>query len=183
MINLHKATTEKNMKHAIMKLFQDDRQVVSEQILLGASICIHEVKINSIASYVNIFFEVFKPDPKIINKMEERKKLTEEVRKRLVHVRYTQAAPYLRGRVTRILGLKYAPELRFYPFSQSYKTRYAIEDSRPEDSGDPEYDEMGQGVDSSKQQEEIIYRPTIPKRHTKRKIKNDEGVDNIMKGE
>jgi hypothetical protein len=170
------------MKHAIVKLFQDDRQVVSEQILLGTSICIHQVKINSIASYVNIFFEVFKPDPKIINNFEERKKLTEEVRKRLVHVRYIQAAPYLRGRVTRILGLKYAPELRFYPFSQSYKTRYAIEDARPEDSDEPEYDEMGQDFSNSKEQEEMIYRPTIPKRHAKRKSKN-EGVDNIIKDE
>jgi hypothetical protein len=125
---------------------------------------------------------VFKPDPKIINNFEERKKLTEEVRKRLVHVRYIQAAPYLRGRVTRILGLKYAPELRFYPFSQSYKTRYAIEDARPEDSDEPEYDEMGQDFSNSKEQEEMIYRPTIPKRHAKRKSKN-EGVDNIIKDE
>lgn len=76
------------MKHAILKLFQDSRQVVSGQILQGCSISIHEVQINSIASYVNIFFEAYKPDPIIINNIEERKKLTEQVKKKLTHVRY-----------------------------------------------------------------------------------------------
>lgn len=92
------------------------------------------------------------------------------------------------GKLTRILGLKYAPELRFYPFSQVYKTRFSVEDSKFEDPENSQSDEEGEDEEDSlsakKDSEELqIFKPIIPRRHAKRKAnqKSQEELDNILK--
>ena len=72
---------------------------------------IHKLIVSRSMSAITVFFDVAFPDLLVSPNFEEEKERLEKIRRKLIH-----SAPYLRGKLTQVAGLKYAPELRFIPY-------------------------------------------------------------------
>lgn len=117
---------------------------MAEEVLQGGIIVIHDIKVSKSLSVITVFFEVTFLDLIKEPDFNREKVRIEEVKKKLVH-----AEPFLRGKLTQLAGLKYAPELRFIPYKLGGSQKQAIvgiednsqvlsrmADKEPEEMGD-----------------------------------------------
>jgi ribosome-binding factor A len=73
-------------------------------------ISIHDIILSKSFSVINVFFTLDFIETKQ-RSFTEMKEKHEYVRRKLVH-----SSPYLKAQLTEKAGLKYAPDLRFYPY-------------------------------------------------------------------
>ena len=84
---------------------------MSSEILEKGSMNIHSLIVSPSLSVISVFFDVVFNDLILKPNFELEKERLEKIRRKLVH-----ATPFLRGKLTQMAGLKYAPELRFFPY-------------------------------------------------------------------
>lgn len=113
------------MKKVIEQILNDSSQSkvyleIQSAVLQNAFLNVHDLIVTKSISVINVFFTLT-----FINKQEEEfekiKAVHEDVRRKLVH-----AAPFFRSKLTQEAGLKYAPELRFFPYNIAGSPRQVL---------------------------------------------------------
>ena len=116
-------------------------------------------------SVVTVFFDIVFPDLLEKPDYEVEKERIEMIRRRLVH-----AMPYLRSRLTQEAGLKYAPELRFFPYRLGGTSSQIF--VRLMQTGVEDHEEIIKNfVGKDDEELEAMENPTLPSRSTKKLFK------------
>ena len=62
-------------------------------------------------SVLTVFFDVYYHDLALTSNYAEEKERLEQVKRKLIH-----SEPYIKGKLTKTAGLRYAPDIKFVPY-------------------------------------------------------------------
>jgi hypothetical protein len=105
----HYKRTCKNIMTALNEFFESNKQTIRRGISMNVDIMVQEVKMNKACTVVYIWWDL----PSINSPLTD---MTEEDQNAIfknVELNLVKSAPYLKGFLTRRIGLKYAPDIRF----------------------------------------------------------------------
>lgn len=105
----HYKRTCKNIMTCLNEFFESNKQTIKRGISLNVEILVQEVKMNKACTVVYVWWDLPSIDSPLTNlKEQDQNAIFKNVELNLV-----RSAPYLKGFLTRKIGLKYAPDIRF----------------------------------------------------------------------
>ena len=107
----HYKRTCKNIEIALEELINGDTQSIEITVRQNYQIQISNVRLNKALTVVHVWWDLPLLPFGVLNK-DEKLDIEDIIKK--VELKLNHIIPYLRGKLTQKIGLKYAPEIRFY---------------------------------------------------------------------
>jgi len=107
----HYKRTCKNIEKTLEELVNSYKQSFESAIRKNHPVQISKVKLNKAMTVVHVWWDV----PFLsFGELKKEEKLEVDEMNRVIELKLNQSIPFLRSKLTKIVGLKYAPEIRFY---------------------------------------------------------------------
>ncbi|CAG9327535.1 unnamed protein product [Blepharisma stoltei] len=159
-VDIYIESAQRNVKRWLEKILNTDKRVFTGEVFQNGFIEVFKVNLSPSMSVCTIFFDMFFPS--ISNRVDDpkRKEAIETVRRKLIH-----SSPYLRSKLTNCVGLKYAPELRWIPWTIGADQSQIL-------NGVPDEETINRNLLTAKGEElKLITEPKLPGRNAVKNAK------------